>query len=241
MSDILEEEENKLNEAAGVEVEEKEPEAAPVSEEEAEADPEPEPIKTSKELGEEKLAHILEAAPLLKKFATFEVDDAGNIGITPEFELDDFDIAFEDYFYEKNHPEEEDAALIGQFFSKIYTAAAIKCNQGGGVYTIDCWKNRYTARKVEDIEAIHYAAMNDTEKAEYDLQKKKNSLNNDISSAQGYLRKTDYITAKMIEAIAAGDNDKLTELLEHYKSELAERENARVQIRNVEAELEKLK
>lgn len=185
--------------------------------------------KTSKELGEEKLANILKNAPLLKKFATFEVDEAGNINIKPEFELDDFDIAFEDYFYEKHHPEVEDSYLIGQFFSKIYTAAAIKCNEGGGVYTIDCWKNRYTARKVADIEKIHYESMTDEEKAKYDADKKKNDLENEKSALNGKLRSIDYIGVKIATGRAT---------IEEYAEQIEKMKSYAQRINEIDKELE---
>lgn len=94
-----------------------------------------------------------------------------------DFDWHTFDIEISDYFYLKNHPEEEDAQAIDKLYEQIYAQVAEKCNESGE-YTIDCFNNRYTVRKISEVEQIHYEAMSDEEKAEYDLNKKNQAINN---------------------------------------------------------------
>ena len=70
----------------------------------------------------------------------------------------EYDVSFEDHFNGNDEYKVEERYAL-------YTACAIACNKNGGEYTIDCWKNRYTVRKVADIEKIHYESMTDEEKA----------------------------------------------------------------------------
>ena len=62
-----------------------------------------------------------------------------------------------------------------------------------------------------------------------------NEIQEQISEYRTYLADTDYISLKLAEAIAAGDD--LTDLMQKYSVELAERNHARQQISFLESNL----
>lgn len=133
--------------------------------------------KTPKEQGEEKLAKMLKKHPELKKYAKFMVYDNGEIVYKVIVEPSKFDIAFDDYFFLKNHPEDENAKFIDDFYEYVYNLVNKWCSENEG-YTIDCWKDHYTVRKSDEVEKIHYESMSEDEKKVYDernLQEKINS------------------------------------------------------------------
>ena len=155
------------------------------------------------------------------------------------FDWHTFDIEFSEYFYLQNHPEDEDASKIDKLYEQIYAQVAQKCNESGE-YTIDCFDNRYTVRKISEIEQIHYEAMSDEEKAEYDLNKKKTALNNEIWENKTYLSETDYIVTKINEVMATGTDEEIAEIKAKYADILAKRKEARARINELEAELKSL-
>jgi len=125
-----------------------------------------EEITIEEETIEEKLSKMLETHPELKKLADFSISE-GNIVYELKIEPKKFDVAFEDYFFLKNHPEDENAQFIDKFYEDIYKEVLKWCNESKE-YTIDCWQDRYTVQKIADIEQIHYNAMSDEEKKAYD-------------------------------------------------------------------------
>lgn len=111
--------------------------------------------------------------------------DNGEVELSIDWK--DFDIAHIDYFYIKNHPDEENAQLIEKFYEKIYAKVAEECNKSQE-YTIDCFQEHYTCRKISDIEQIHYDAMTDTEKAQYNAEKLENAINSKRAERDELLR-----------------------------------------------------
>lgn len=156
-----------------------------------------------------------------------------------DFDWRTFDIEFSEYFYLKNHPEEEDAQAIDKLYEQIYAQVAEKCNESGE-YMIDCFNNRYTVRKISEIEQIHYEAMSDEEKAEYDLNKKKTTINDEIWKNKTYLSDTDYIVTKINEIIATGTEEEIAEVKSKYSEELTKRKEVRARINELEEELKSL-
>jgi chromosome segregation ATPase len=148
----------------------------------------------------------------------------------------DFDIAFEDYFYLKNHPAEEAASEIDEWIEKFYASVAQKCNESGE-YTIDCWQNRYTVRKIDEIEKLHYEAMSDEEKAEYDERKRVEKINSEISELKTYLSETDYVVSKINEIMATGTDEEIAAVKEEYAEVLTKRKEARARINELEDQL----
>lgn len=155
------------------------------------------------------------------------------------FDWHTFDIEFSEYFCLQNHPEEEDAQAIDKLYEQIYAQVAQKCNESGE-YTIDCFDNRYTVRKISEIEQIHYEAMSDEEKAEYDLNKKKMSIENEIWEKKQYLSESDYIITKINEVMATGTDEEISDVKTKYAEELTKRKEARARVNELEAELEQL-
>jgi hypothetical protein len=147
-----------------------------------------------------------------------------------------FDIPFTDYFYLKNHPSEPNAQEIDTWIEKYYAGIAQKCNESGE-YTIDCFKDRYTVRKIDEIAQIHYDAMTDEEKAEYDEKKRVEKIEAEISELKAYLSESDYIVVKLNECIATGTEEEIAEMKEKYADDLAKRKEARARINSLEGEL----
>jgi chromosome segregation ATPase len=147
-----------------------------------------------------------------------------------------FDIPFTDYFYLKNHPNEENAQEIDTWIEKYYAGIAQKCNESGE-YTIDCFKDRYTVRKIDEIAQIHYDAMTDEEKAEYDEKKRVEKIEAEISELKAYLSETDYAITKINEVMATGTDEELAEVKAEYAEVLTKRKEARARINELEKEL----
>jgi chromosome segregation ATPase len=148
----------------------------------------------------------------------------------------DFDIAFEDYFYLKNHPNDEEAQKIDSWIEHFYADIAQKCNESDE-YTIDCFQNRYTVRKIDEIAAIHYEAMTDEEKAEYDENKRVEKINAEIGELKAYLSETDYAVTKINEIMATGTDEEIAEVKAEYADVLTKRKEARARINELEAQL----
>lgn len=123
--------------------------------------------KTPKEEGEERLAKMLEEHPELKNWATFSVDDDGYFKYEFTFDVEKFDIAFKDYFFEMNHPDDANVKWIDSFYEAAYLKTSSWCIDNK-THKIDDWKERYTVRKIDEIEKIHYDDMTDEEKKSYD-------------------------------------------------------------------------
>lgn len=104
-----------------------------------------------------------------------------------------FDVSFEDYFNGTDEIKPEEYQIA-------YCKVAEQCNLNGGEYTIDCWKNRYTVRKVAEIQQIHYNDMSDEEKAEYDAQQAENERQTAIWENKRALSDNDYKIIKCMEA-----------------------------------------
>lgn len=134
----------------------------------------------------------------------------------------EYDVSFEDHFNGSDEYKTEERYAL-------YTACAIACNKNGGEYTIDCWKNRYTVRKVADIEKIHYESMTDVEKAKHDADKKKNDLENEKSALNGKLRSMDYIGVKIATGRAT---------VEEYAEQIEKMKSYAQRINEIDKELE---
>ena len=134
----------------------------------------------------------------------------------------EYDVSFEDHFNGNDEYKTEERYAL-------YTACAIACNKNGGEYTIDCWKNRYTVRKVADIEKIHYESMPDEEKAKYDADKKKRDLENEKSALNGKLRSMDYIGVKIATGRAT---------IEEYAEQIEKMKSYAQRINEIDKELE---
>lgn len=100
----------------------------------------------------------------------------GWLEVNLKFDWKTYNIAHDDYFFKKNNPSHQYADYIDKALEAIYSKVAEKCTESGE-YTIDCWKGRYTVRKIDEIEQIHYEAMTDEEKEAYDMQKAQNVIN----------------------------------------------------------------
>ena len=136
-----------------------------------------EPEKSPKEQGEEKLAKILNQHPELKNYAKFTVNNEGEIVYKYVLDFKDFDISFEDYFFAKNHPNDENARFIDGFYEKLNNVVMAWCNESGE-YTIDCWQDRYTVRKISEVEQRHYDSLSDDEKKAYNERKLQEKIDN---------------------------------------------------------------
>lgn len=158
----------------------------------------------------------------------------GNIELKIDFR--DFDISHEEYFYFKNNPEVESANIKNKFNEKVYLEVLKKCNESGE-YTIDCFNGRYTVRKTNDVEQIHYDAMTDEEKAQYDKQKQQQAIYEEIQELKTYLSDTDYIVTKINEVMAEGTEEEISAIKEEYKEQLIKRKEARKRINELEKEL----
>lgn len=156
-----------------------------------------------------------------------------------KFDWETFDISHDDYFFATNNPQHPQAKIIDKMLERIYMAVSQKCNESKE-YTIDCWKGRYTVRKIDEIEAIHYADMTDEEKAQHDKSKKLEQLYNELGTAQNLLSSSDYITTKLNECLATGTEEELAEMKEKYADTLEKRKQARVDINRLEKEIEEL-
>lgn len=124
---------------------------------------------------EEKLKKILEQHPELKHYGVFSVKD-DEIVYKSIVEPEKFGIAFKDYFFSKYHPEDENAKFIEGFYEYIYSEVAKWCNESQE-YTIDCFQDHYTVRKISEIEKIHYDAMSDGDKKKCDERKLQGKIN----------------------------------------------------------------
>lgn len=169
-----------------------------------------------------------------------DFDEQGKVSRL-KFDWETFDISHEDYFFETNNPHHPQAKVIDKLLERIYMAVAEKCNQSGE-YTIDCWKGRYTVRKIEEIDTIHYEQMTDEEKAEHDKQKELNSLYEELGTAKNYLAETDYVVTKLNECIATGTEEEIAHMKKEYAETLEKRKQARQDINRLDkkiADLEK--
>ncbi len=144
---------------------------------------------------------------------TFDINDWKN-----------FDVSFEAYFNgDENYTVEE--------YEELYKQVAQKCNESGGEYTIDCWKDRYTVRKIADIDAAHYNDMSEEDKAAYDKNKSLNNLYNEKRVAEARLKELDYIGVKIATGRATADE---------YAAEIAEMKKLADDINRIDAELAEL-
>lgn len=183
---------------------------------------------------EKYLNAFIEKHPQIEDVVNFTIEN-GSIN----FELKDFtkfDIPTEIYnlniFGDNNNRD-------GYLIKNIYLKVAEKCNESGE-YTIDCFNGHYTCRKVSEIEKIHYDAMSDEEKVKYDLERKKNTLNEEISKNKEYLSSTDYIVTKINEVMAEGTEEEIAAIKAQYAEQLQKRKEARARINELEKELANL-
>lgn len=160
--------------------------------------------------------------PKHTEWADFDTPEGRLTVVKLNKDFTEFDVSFDDYF---NGSDE----LNADEWQKVYTACAIACNKNGGEYTIDCWKNRYTVRKVADIEKIHYESMTDEEKAKYDADKRKNALENEKSALNGKLRSMDYIGVKIATGRAT---------VEEYAEQIEKMKSYAQRINEIDKELE---
>ena len=167
---------------------------------------------------------IKQEYPKSTAWADFDTPEGRLTVVKLNKDFTEFDVSFEDYF---NGSDE----LNADEWQKVYTAVARECNKSGGVYTIDCWKNRYTVRKVADIEQIRYDEMTDEEKAVHDLQKKKSALEMEKAENQRWLKDHDYIGTKIITGRAT---------VEEYAEEIAQMNTCAKRINDIDEELKTL-
>lgn len=174
---------------------------------------------------EENLENIEEITPEYPKhtdWADFDIVNGKVAVIKLNKPYTEYDVSFEDHFNGNDEYKVEERYAL-------YTACAIACNKNGGEYTIDCWKNRYTVRKVADIEKIHYESMTDEEKAKYDANKKKTALENEKNELNSKLRALDYIGVKIATGRATA---------EEYAEQIEDMKSYAQRINEIDKELE---
>lgn len=115
------------------------------------------------------LEEILKKHPKLNKIAKF-TEENGEIKWELKIDPKDFDVSFNDYFFKKNHPEDEHANWIDWFYERVFLEVSDWCNKNEG-YIIDCWQDRYTVRKISELEQIRYDSLSEDEKKAYDERK----------------------------------------------------------------------
>lgn len=122
------------------------------------------------------LEEILKKHPELNKIAKFTEE---NEEIKWKLKIDpkDFDVSLEDYFFKKNHPEDEYADWIDWFYESVCKEVITWCGKGEE-YTLDCWQDRYTVRKISELEQIHYDSLSEDEKKAYDERKLQEKIDN---------------------------------------------------------------
>lgn len=87
------------------------------------------------------LNKLLSKHPELKNYADFKTEGEEIIWKV-KIDFKDFEISFDDYFFKKNHPEDEYADWIDKFYEDLYKIINSVCHENG--YAIydksDCYK-----------------------------------------------------------------------------------------------------
>ncbi len=152
--------------------------------------------------------------PKHTELADFSLDENGQMICSLNIDFREFDIDIESYLHgDDNYSEKE--------YEAIYFEVAKQCNESGE-YSIDCFQGRYTVRKSSEIEKIHYDAMSEEEKAEYDNNKARQNLETELASCENELRSLDYIGVKI--ATGRASKEEYAEQIERM-NELAARVN----------------
>lgn len=176
------------------------------------------------EATEEAVAETTPEYPKSTDWADFE-EVNGKIKVAKlNKDYTEFDIAHSNYF---NGDDEYSAPE----YKALYFAVARACNDNNHEYTIDCFNNRYTVRKVADIESIHYEAMSDEEKAEYDKKKFKNGLLTEKAELKAELESMDYIGVKIATGRATVDE---------YADKIERMKTLATRINDIDSQLEAL-
>lgn len=157
------------------------------------------------------------------KYAKFIQLDDGSIGCALTIDFRDFDVGVDEYLHGTDEISEDE-------YASIYVAVAQACNESGE-YTIDCFNNRYTVRKVSDIEQIHYDAMSDEEKAEHDLKKTRYDLEVELTKCENELKELDYIGVKIATGRAT---------IENYVNEIQRMNELAKRVEDIREKLSKL-
>lgn len=157
------------------------------------------------------------------KYAKFFQLDDGSIGCALTIDFRDFDVDIDEYLHGTDEISENE-------YESIYMAVAEKCNESGE-YTIDCFNGRYTVRKISEIEQIHYEAMSDDEKAEYDLQKTRYDLEVELTKCEKELKGLDYIGVKIATGRAT---------IENYVNEIQRMNELAKRVEDIREKLSKL-
>lgn len=150
----------------------------------------------------------------------------------------DFNIAFDDYFFLKNHPDHPYAKFIDNLTEGVYMDCARSCNEEG-THTIHCWNDRYICRTPEEIERVEWESKTPEEQAQITKENRINELNSLITEQKNYLSSTDYIIAKLNEYSLLG-GDELEEAKAQYAEDLENRKKARVLINEYQEEIDAL-
>lgn len=154
------------------------------------------------------------------KYAKFIQLEDGAIGCILTSDFRDFDVDVNEYLHGTDEISENE-------YESIYMAVAEKCNESGE-YTIDCFKGRYTVRKISEIEQIHYEAMSEEEKAEHDLNQTRYDLEVKLTKCENELKKLDYIGVKIATGRAT---------IEEYSEQIAYMNTLAEQINDIKYHL----
>ena len=150
--------------------------------------------------------------------ADFIIDEQNVLHCNLNVDFTEFDVDIETYLHGDNEYTEQEYELI-------YSEVAKKCNEVGG-YTIDCYNNRYTVRKIDDVEKVRYAAMSKSEKAQYNKQKEKEGLEEELADLEVKFKKLDYIGVKIATKRATVEEyAEQIELMNQYAKRIEEIRN----------------
>lgn len=141
-----------------------------------------------------------------------------------------FDVAIEEYLHGTLEVPEK-------VYERIYTEIAEMCNESNE-YMIDCWKGRYTVRRIDELSQIHYESLTEEEKEVFDRDKKIEEIRNEMYSCQRKLSDSDYVANKLVEV--SDDPQAFAVMKEEYKDVLIERQSLRDKINECRKKLEEL-
>lgn len=121
--------------------------------------------------------------------ADFSLDEYGQLACSLNINFTEFDVDVQQYL-------KGDDEITEQEYELIYKTVDKKCHESEE-YMIDCFNDRYTVRKISEIEQIHYEAMSDEEKSKYDEQKIRQALEIELAKCERELQSLDYIGVKI--------------------------------------------